>query len=442
MTLKVLFTVCLILETMPKSKSRSRGRSRSKRSRGGTSKSIPPTPARTAATKMLSKARSMSTSRSKSAGKSVSWAPVHDTGYMGSFRKAKKQKRSKAQKFDKYGVVWKREYHNNVTDAECVYVMHGLPVQQTCNATFFALYRTLMNEAGYQIKSWNDYPEVKITAYLKITWFIGNGTVLQFVDQPFYFDEAARTHYEICVKLFSTVRGAIVDSAGNLSSSLKFQEIILNQDNGQALARIDINNYFIEIDYWSILKLKNVTVANEGTDNIMLTNNIYAQALVGRKYESSKWQNGFNMLRQDENSGDPFFTASSVNGSQDGGSLQFGIDNPLNPYRKPPPAYLLGTKKTSVVRLNPGEIKSSVIKWKGKMSFNTYVTKVYQEYMMQSPDGVPRPVGKAQAFAFEREVEIGRITRQIDVKYEVGYVLKVVGMTHKPKAQPITDSID
>jgi len=201
-------------------------------------------------------------------------------------------------------------------------------------------------------------------------------------------------------------------------------------------------------DYMSYLKIKNISLADDVSDGD-LTTNVASQPLVGRSYATEKWGNGFELFRRVElaaaTSVNNYIVAGYAYGEISQNESDFDLGGVLlnfNTYAKPLPPYMLGTSTSAKQRINPGELKVSVCKWKASMKFNVFIAKYLGVANESQTASKPfRPIGAAKVFAFEREVEIGtRSNTSIKLAYGVNNFIKVRGYTVASKMPPYTDT--
>lgn len=425
-------------QTMPAVRRRGRG--------GGEAPPTPPKRSRPYPSSIKGTARKLIADRKARAAKKENMPKkgskpqihAHETGYVGSFGKVKKQKRRFAEKFDKYGAVKKYEKSFIQTSSEAAYVGHGYPTNEGVRMVIYAVLRSLLTKAGIEVDSWesnNFLQDHRFTFYHTIN--DNDGVSVDFLDIT------AGTN------TFNWVGGQLYDKLVNLitsdTSTYHFQSITLSRMIGTdyvQLASLNLNNYFIDIDYYSILKVKNISLASDGSITVQdsqLANNIAAQPLVGRLYKTDKWCNGFRLEKAVGKTGESHIFADSGTGiiSQD----SVGLSGSNNTYNKPPPGYALGTKMSSVVRLNPGELKVDVLKWRAKMKFNTFIMKNIWSANSYFENKL-RDFGAAKVIGMEREVEIGprgEATGTVRLAAEVTWVLKVVGRSVVHKVAPLIE---
>lgn len=413
-----------------KSRSVSRGRKRAKSDAAGV---------RPMSTDSRSVFKFRGRSRSAKAGKRVSFVPTHETGYVGRFGKAKQRSRRKASAFDKYGAVLKREYNfsgSTIEDAECVYIGHGLPVGQVVRQALRSAYRSLLRKAGYDFNDWNDDFEGN-NFVLNLTWTIGAGTLSTGTSITMGTSGSPLSHYTITDNLATAVDVAVSDA--NALDSIQFQilTILVPADaENQPLARLNLNQFHVQVDYYSIMKVKNVSLAADELDGD-LTTNVNAQPLVGKVYKTGSWNNGFQPVK--EKGGGSSLAADPTTGAFAIGASSLSNQAGLNPYRKPPPGYVFGEAKSGTIRLNPGEVKSDVIKFKAKMLFNTLMTKLIANVNNLNNSGDLRGIGCAGMIGLEREVGFSSAAAaNISLLAQVDFVLKIKGQARWSKVPPIT----
>lgn len=382
------------------------------------------------------------------------FVPAHQTGYVGSFAKPFKHKKSKkVRRFERKGIVFKREATFVSSGSECVYLGHGTPMNQVILNAVRALLRSTLLKAGFDMGDWQD--PCNMVAVWKLYYVIGDGTVVFSMDVNF---ATTNTWLQIADSMTGLIRATITDTTDQnnwIFHKSQISILIQNQADPNLafqtinIGEINLKQYHLEFDYYSIQKVKNVTLSDatfrEGTSSAN-ADDIESQPLVGKLYSTDKWGNGFLLDAPSRNGGVRQMYAEPTTGVIDYDASQLGYtDNFLNPYRKPVPGYMLHTKKYSTVRINPGELKTDVIKWRAKMSWNTFAQKCIFSFE-NSADKQMRLFGAAHVFAFEREVEIGiGVTAErppIRLASQVDFVLKICGKTVQHSIPPLVDTFD
>lgn len=375
--------------------------------------------------------------------KQKTYVSTHETGYKGAFKKERKVRRANASLFDKFGVVTRNEYNGVREAAECAYIGHGTPLDELFASTIRAIFRSLLQKSGNDIGGHHDNLNMPNT-FVKIVYTRGNESIHQTIQSDVF--STTSTFFEVGNDLIAKIRTAITDAdVKNMVRFLNIQLVYYVGELTLQLAIVNLVDYYICQDYLSYLKIKNVSLAQDASDGD-LTTNVASQPLVGKSYTTTKWANGFELFRRAENQSAATVFNSMVAHPTTGhiafaeASFDIGGQD-FNTFSKPPPGYLLGTKKYVTQRINPGELKVSVCKWKATMKFDVFVSKylaVINE--AQSTDGIYRPIGSAKVFAFEREVEIGsRTNPPIRIAYGVNTFVKVRGYSVSCRMPPLTN---
>nr|WAE43217.1 MAG: capsid protein [Cressdnaviricota sp.] len=364
----------------------------------------------------------------------------------GSFRKGRRGKSLKKkwkhqEKFEMKGVVVKREYNGKTTDGECVYVGHGTPLQQVVYIFWRAIYRSLMAKAGIEIVNWDHtVPATAMTGTLQIRlifYLTSTSSSSSTVLVP--ITTATDSHYVISNNL------ATAFNSGTVVGSIPMLETIQLEASTTIFpaATMDLSNFHIELDYWSKIKIQNLTVPASlvGTDHDEdLMSNVANEPLIGKLYATKKWQNGFQPVGRDYNiTGFTPFLADKINGNLEANSGKAGIDDAFNLYRKPPPAYTISSKLISPVKLMPGECKTDVLRFKSKTLANTMIEKMAIQFS-NFATGQIQSFGSCHLFALEQACRGKSEAVTLTVKYEVDFTMKAMGYERKQRSRPITDT--
>jgi hypothetical protein len=418
---------------------------------------VPPTPAKTprkrknSATASSSKTGKKARKTKKTAMKGKGRQKVKSQNNV---RKGKKTLSATAKKFAKDGFVAMSENNGIQSTDHCMYIGHGTDSNSMYNAIWYAAYKSLINKAGFQIRTWEDLLPLgsggKIHAYYRAD--DGNSPI----SGPLTVLTSFKTHSEIVNELLSTIRSTF--PAAVAYPNWNRLELLNGYSTGEPLvldgftqAVLDLVQYKITIDYKSTLKLQNRSLApnNTGTGEDLADEdgtNVANQPLVGKLYRQQEWLNGFLPSRKElfggagvPNEYVPLNTKTtgliySVSDSSAGG---LGPVAATNPFRKPPPAYVMGNKvKSGQVTFGPGEIRLHKFVWDVTMSFNTFTRKLCmsQDYVNENIV----PVGHASVYAFEKMLSMGASDRKIVLAWQIDQLVRAYGRSSKPKTLPLT----
>lgn len=183
---------------------------------------------------------------------------------------------------------------------------------------------------------------------------------------------------------------------------------------GKDRLTINLSGASFVIDSKSTLKMQNRTVL-VATDNT--SDDVNNQPINGRFYESS---GTFLQARKVE-------TAQSVVGSRLYGEVRFGVDRGGNiDYREPPPAtFFSNVKRCGKAKLNPGELKTSVLSKKDYVS----ILKLHKYFNTTSVTASATDGGLVRVFGFEKmldcESTAGNITLACEIDTKITCMMYV-----------------
>ncbi|QGH73615.1 MAG: putative capsid protein [CRESS virus sp. ct0Vt4] len=362
------------------------------------------------------------------------FTPVHSTGYMGHFGKAKREKNKHRATFEKYGVIDKRESTGITTAKDVVYIGTGTPLKKVVVNAIRAVFKTLIRKTGRNFTNWESQADMASTL-LTINYALVDAQTTNQITSALF--SAGVTWLSMVDNLINAMEAALTEA--NVVQGIQFLRMQLFYRNGSVdslLAQVDLNNVQITIEEKREFRVKNVTLTSDASDGD-LTTNVESQPLVGRKYRTSKWANGFELKKNYTNTGFGTLNADAINGviSYDS-SLLYGADGQANPYRSILPGFAFGTKKSGVVRIQPGELKYDVSRFKCKLNFNTLFEKVGKNMETASWSHF-RHFGSASMLAFEREVEIGIPGTGIRLAWQHDYEIMVKATPFTPKCLPV-----
>lgn len=361
--------------------------------------------------------------------------------YRGSIKYLKKGKTG--NKFAKYGFQYIQEHNALIEDSHCVYAGHGTSTVLAYRSMWGAAFRTLMHKGGIDFVHWFDtFTTVNPTfTEIRIYYSQNQGSPESVLTIPI---QGPITYDQILSDIVAQV--AAVENANSnqftIWRRIRYVEDTSAQLSGPHAAVLDLTYFHVQINIWSKMKIQNRTLArkdieNDGFDEDS-ADNIEANPLTGKIYEQMEWMNGFNYRNPRQTAFFRNHLGANIRGLIAGTSDDMDVNGPTNPFRKPPPAYFMGTKiRQKTVKLDPGSIKDTSFVFNAKGLFNTLAHKLEQHGLF---NGKLQPIGKAQIFALEKELTIGvddntgiRLGVQIDQKYNC------VGYYRTPCANPITD---
>lgn len=342
----------------------------------------------------------------------------------------RRPKRAKISKYyGKYGVITKQEYGSSLSDPECVYIGHGIPgntlIEQICRN----LVKILYAKHGWEIPSFSEIIPL-------------SGSDIHFIQLESYSSSSSTSATltntanivttdswnTIVSKLITVFIGLATDKRKYISLSL-FDGSNVGADRTM-LAKVMLSKLLMEFGFDSHLKVQNVTEAATGADaNDELATNVEANPLHGKEYTKKEWKNGFDLYWR------PGVTIATWDGfSVDcatGVIATTSVDSTpatgdYNDFKKVPPSFVFNSTHATTVKIDPGEIKTSVIKFETKIMFQSLMektTNIWEEYGVSTNAWMD--FGFAKLIALEKLLD-SRLASDapVGIQYEVSQQLK------------------
>jgi len=155
-------------------------------------------------------------------------------------------------------------------------------------------------------------------------------------------------------------------------------------------------------------------------------NDITTIPLIGKIYTATKWATGLSIAsRGATNAAYKPFQVIGDYGLIDVGSSETPNQSQLL-LQKPPPAWFFSSTKGANVRIDPGEIKKSYVKFKATMSLNNFLIKC-PTIMGSSEISIQIvPFGKCEVIGLEKMLDSrDETSSKISLGYELNQVYKV-----------------
>lgn len=335
----------------------------------------------------------------------------------GYVRKLARMKKKRASKFNKsHGVVTKFEFGSEIADPECVYIGHGISTVTFADHIVRNLVKILFKKAGIDIPAWED---------------------------PIAFSSADKWYVQIRYWSSPQAASALSADAGDFSSGSTWKDLAdavltaitavstLNTrwdsmflfDGGKAdtnrimLASMNLQSVMFNFRFVSKLKVQNVTEAGTGADdNDELATNVEANPLIGKHYGKNEWKNGFDPVWRPGAVGWDGFYANRLSGIIASSATDISSSGS---YVKPPPYSHFKSTKGTGVRIDPGQISTSNIVFKTKMSFQSLYDHTKEAFYLYSTQQVV-DFGFAKMLALEKLLD-SRLSSDaaVRVQYEV-----------------------
>lgn len=326
-------------------------------------------------------------------------AQINVTKQGSTFKTFKKTKQLKTRKFDVLGATNKVEVAGSKASNECIYLGHCTLPQKYFWKTFFtAILKKLFAQVGnlpHQLEEALPY----VIGTDVVTLFYKNDPNAAATAITYTFT-AASNKLEFMADLFA---GAF---SGAIGTNTQLQEIRFVPTDGSKLKfqRLNLMSAKMAVKATSVMKIQNVSLGLGGSTD---AENVGSMALSGRYYK------GYG-------TGTQYIADQQV--SQNFYADELGLINPntaaVKDLSEPPPGYVFTSVKTEGgISMDPGEIKTSVLKENFTIGLNTVVRR-----MLVNPDSLT-PVLKGGSFAFlafEKSVDdLAGGEQGVKVQYDV-----------------------
>lgn len=362
--------------------------------------------------------------------------------YKGKFAKPRKLKPNAEDKALRSGYHMTRETFGIVEDDHCCYIAHNtftLPEFVKCMVG--ASIRELFKLHGYPINNRSqtllsafgtpDAFRIRVTQFNDITAVEGAAT----------YDITATQSLTDVVTAFTGFRDIFLNYLNNYNVDKPFRLTLLIPDGPapytyRTVANMDLNHMVFTLDVESQICIQNRTLgANAGTGDADRVDN---QPVVGRMYQ---FRHGEPRMQQ------PDVGASvALNSIQETGLKLFKSTVLGVAFQEPPtPKFWSNCNKSTTIRLNPGEIKKSLLYHTYKGTLATLAKKLTirnSAVGTRQMTGVP---GKCQLFALEEKIRTNsdnKLTINYERQIKVGCVIKKARTTSAFVTELETQNVD
>jgi len=377
--------------------------------------------------------RSASRSRSRSAPPYVTSGSKRSVGsFSGVRRKGKRRGRTSSKVFNpklglRIGTESVNENRRTVSDAQCVYFGQGFSSRDIKDGVCRAVMSRICMKAGLIIRDWNDPLSLQLgqSIRLELQYYasadIGDDilTDIQDVVISDTWDDCATRLGSMFTTLTSASRPLAIKLYDILPTVLPPSSFIYVHR-----CTLNFSDMMVHMDASSKLKFQNQTPAGTAESSRFETTDIGANPLVGMRYNNKKWSNGF--IRKNRGYNEAPGSGFSLLPDITTGFLASTITFPAptgDYFKKPPPAREFDAKGAKV-RMLPGEVGISTVKFSCKISLLNLWSK-WPELFSNSGGSTDRlvPFGACELFAFEKTIDSGSealisLGIQIDQKYK------------------------
>lgn len=421
-------------------------------------------PAATARGRTLSRSRSASV-RSMSVGSrggsrvhpsgTLNFRPSQIIGYVNNrrrtgrgragsgFGRMRKQRRL-SKYYGRHGAVTTVESRGSVSDANAVYVGHGIAYHRLVLTVSRALVKMMYSKFGWNIPDWSD----TVPFSSNDTHFIN---LRYFVSRESADGSSVATSGYGSGSTWNDVADALAAIIGSVATADVQYDRLELYDGADVLAAdrvmkssFSLPRLNLSFDFTSKLKVQNVTLAGTGidTDDNVVTN-IESNPLIGKHYGSSQWQNGFTLNYRPGSSNLNWdgFLANYSTGLISTNAADSNVTGRTT-YSKPPPYFHFMATKGNAVRIDPGEIQTSVIHFHTRIMFSSLMRKTHEAFagILGSTNRYFQ-IGFAKMLGLEKLLDAGSAneTSLVNVHYEVVQKYKVAANEIPASTLPSVD---
>lgn len=443
--------------------------------RAGSSRSVAKTAARTVSKRSrdatVALARKIPGTLMKVAGKAVPYLGAAQTAYdMGNYiysayRGYKNSGRRRGAKFSKSagyfgrgtkktGIMDKCIVNGFVTEVEngdvvtstrnVTYVAHStMPVRQVAYTMIKALVKSLLAQSGHVIKNENEslLESQYYNGVIQILYKTKDGQIV--IPQEFIVT-TANTLADVNTAIFNWLQS--VAGTANLPSQLLHMRYYVEfgtvATSRLLQGEIDLTSVVFTFYAQSHLKLQNRTINSTGNDTSEDVDNV---PIYGKFFDYKSNGTIFKDYTRDSVTSQSAITTGPVNGVL---SSTIGTEVGTNMYKEVPlPSQFVGIKKHGNAHLDPGEIKTSVMYDRLRISIQKLVNILFAKSNSTGGSGSFQQIwlGKTRLFGFEKMIQAVATTdeNQFNIAFEHQLTLGCI-VYHKKNfstAPSVTQSI-
>lgn len=350
-------------------------------------------------------------------------------GYPGSrFRKPKTQN---ASVYAKYGYIEHVEKGGVQSSNNCVYVGHTFGWEKVLYAVLAGIVRKMATHAGYTMRAITDKVQENeviaptVSPFNVNISFKNNPTDVQAVSSIIV---PANSRWEDVVALFVTEMKTLASGVEDII----FLRLWLSprdsagDTNQVKRSAFDLGSLLLDVYCTSVMTMQNRTLARTGTGDESNMLDVANNPVAGRCYYGNG--NGA-LLRVDNNSavktesflGNDQSGAITYNPDLGGGANTDEIRKVLN--RPPTKAAFTNVSKVSSAYLKPGEMKKSILTYRRKMYFQTFINSIFKNLDLAVNSNLT-PLGNFKVYGFEKQCNTGVDEPLISIGYEINSVYR------------------
>ena len=384
--------------------------------------------------------------KKKTAMKTVVKGPSRNAGNF------KPKKKTQSLDWNIKGSVETFEFNGEAQSVECAYLGHSaLPPRRVLISICRCIIKELFRQHGRSIENWNEpLDETTVAGYAKeLTYsYFTNDTVnnLSPDEDPtttiriISLTPASITFNQMAQNLATDIHDNLTNARQHIFTQFALRYVETGIAIRRVFAEIKPSHFNVSLGNTSLMKVQNITGARDAeadpTDNND-TDNIAKNPVVYKSYDAI-YKNGFSYVHK-KNQSVGSTTGFSFCGDDSTGLIQYDpITHLATSLYKPPAPYSFGikskTSKSASGVLQPGDIKSSYIKFTTKLMPLNMLLNKFMDTFGNTYDYLIN-LGTARMFAFEHQLNmtsLGIDDPAVKLQYQVDTTLRS-RYTYTPK---------
>jgi len=363
----------------------------------------------------------------------------------GKFRGRKIRKINKAAY---RGVQLSREVQQTFSPATCGYVGHNShPLEDMVRSIGLALVRFVAKKWHQDFNNFESFVNGDTSAAdssLKITMTYRDSR--EGILKSHNFTQTNKSWYQVGDQFMHQLIQlmTLADSDYWEMHQVIFSNSSGTVGNAQNLMKFDCSGLKFKISGWSIMKIQNRTVSTSGdTLASEQMHDVANNPLSGKLYKGFGQQHPF-VFNNDYGTNTNMFTYDNT------GSFNFSADNttlpdPMQKVLKRPPSHkaFKGLKSHIPVKLNPGEIKHSVVRATYTHGFNTWIKKLFNVLKASTDLAAVTPamctIGNSAVIGLQHTL-IDSADPTISVSYQIDSIVSCIcSYRSLPVSAPVFD---
>lgn len=320
--------------------------------------------------------------------------------------------------FHTHGSVKVNETGGVGADTNCLFIGHGVAVEEATLAMCRALVALLAKKMNWSIASWEDIIPCQFGQFSIVYHYYTSATDTSY-DQGSFDVQVATTHDRTYQALAVALRDNF-DSEMATGDEVHLVDIGVQSQSLTGFQEVKIHAENIYL-YWAIgsrLKIQNTTLSADGTGD----NNdeelfvVDRNPIQGKLYKCKQWANYFEPKNRNIHNTEANYTGYIANVSS-GHIFAVNQFTAVRDTKKPPPGWFFKARESSVM-LQPGQIVEDKWLFKTKIKLNNFF-KIFWKNIPLTNTQQQVDFGYAHMYGLEKMLDNRSETTSVNVDYEI-----------------------